>query len=474
MPHTPNSSVSPSQKEDDRIDYGLDKEQMYSVNNGKTLSSTQSAVPNKSSDRCSYATQELVDTLPRVWTRGLLYLLIVFAATVLPWTMLAKVEETGTARGRLEPQGKTIRLDAPVAGKVSAINVKEGQTVKARQSLLVLESEEVLSELQQAQAKLQGQQDRFPLLQLMKKQLEMTARMQRLHSQAQAAAELAQINQTRQKLNLHQTESASTQELLAKDRDILQRYNGLRQQGIISAIQVDDAERTMIENNQRLLQARSDFQQGQAEIKKQQSIYESILHQGELAVMENDRQTKEIQTQMEILKAEIAQTKNQIQSLLFQLQRRVVNSPIDGTIFHLPIQSPGTVVQPSQMVAQIAPKGTSLVLKAQMAIPESGFLRLGMPVKVKFDAYPFQDYGVVSGHLNWISPDSKIQKTAEGETETFELKVTLARLYIQAPNKHIVLKPGQTATAEVIVRQRRVIDFILDPFKKLQKGGLEL
>lgn len=28
--------------------------------------------------------------------------------------------------------------------------------------------------------------------------------------------------------------------------------------------------------------------------------------------------------------------------------------------------------------------------------------------------------------------------------------------------------------AEVIIRQRRLIDFILDPFKKLHKGGLEL
>jgi hemolysin D len=36
------------------------------------------------------------------------------------------------------------------------------------------------------------------------------------------------------------------------------------------------------------------------------------------------------------------------------------------------------------------------------------------------------------------------------------------------------LRPGDTATAEVIVRQRRIIDLILDPFKKLQKGGLEL
>jgi HlyD family secretion protein len=34
--------------------------------------------------------------------------------------------------------------------------------------------------------------------------------------------------------------------------------------------------------------------------------------------------------------------------------------------------------------------------------------------------------------------------------------------------------PGQTATAEIIVRQRHVIDFILDPFKKLQNGGIDL
>lgn len=45
---------------------------------------------------------------------------------------------------------------------------------------------------------------------------------------------------------------------------------------------------------------------------------------------------------------------------------------------------------------------------------------------------------------------------------------------IKSANKAIPLTPGQTATAEVIVRQRRLIDFILDPFKKLQKGGLDI
>jgi len=152
----------------------------------------------------------------------------------------------------------------------------------------------------------------------------------------------------------------------------------------------------------------------------------------------------------------------------------VFRAPTEGTIFQLPIQRAGTVVQPGQMIAQIAPKGAVLVFKAQMPIPESGFLRQGMPVKLKFDAYPFQDYGVVQGHLRWISPDSKPMQTAQGQLETFELEIALEKTYIQTQNKRVVLNPGQTATAEVIVRQRRLIDFILDPFKKLQKGGLEL
>jgi HlyD family secretion protein len=126
------------------------------------------------------------------------------------------------------------------------------------------------------------------------------------------------------------------------------------------------------------------------------------------------------------------------------------------------------------MIAQIAPHNTSVILKAYMPSEQSGFLKIGMPVKIKFDAYSYQDYGVLPGRVTWISPNSKIQDTNQGKIETFELEISLDQPYIQTGNKHITLTPGQTATAEVIIRQRRVVDFILDPFKKLQKGGLDL
>jgi HlyD family secretion protein len=89
-----------------------------------------------------------------------------------------------------------------------------------------------------------------------------------------------------------------------------------------------------------------------------------------------------------------------------------------------------------------------------------------MLAKIKFDADPFQGSGVAPGHLCWISPDSKVEETAQGQLETFELEIALDRTDIQTQNKRLALTAGQTATAEVIVRQRRLIDFILAPFKK--------
>jgi HlyD family secretion protein len=97
-----------------------------------------------------------------------------------------------------------------------------------------------------------------------------------------------------------------------------------------------------------------------------------------------------------------------------------------------------------------------------------------MEVKLKFDAYPFQDYGVVEGKLIRKSPTSKVSETAQGKVTNFELEIELNQTCIPTKNQCLELKPGDTATAEVIVRRRKIIDFILDPFKKLQKGGLEL
>lgn len=515
MPHTFNGRVPIELKQDEYSNYALSTQpDAPNSNNGKL----------QSSDDWSYATKDLLDSLPKVWTRGLLYFLAVFVAIILPWAMLSKVDETGTARGRLEPRGKTFRLDAPVTGTVEAINVKEGEVVKTGQNLIELESELVSAEIQQQQTQLEGQENRLYQLGLLEKQLAIALNTQRQQNQAQELEKQAQVeqarqnfeslknsynlqeeekrtqvNQARENLEYSQTAYALVKTRFTRAQTLVQRYREAFEQGIVAEIEVINQE-DFAEERQRLQeqaksdieqdklrleeqessyeqtigQAQADIEQAQLRLKEQQSSYQSLIRSGELAVLKSEEQLKNIETEITTLKAEIAQSQSQIKSLQFQLSQRVLEAPVSGTVFQLSIPGKGTVVQPGDMIAEIAPEGSSLVLRAQMATTESGSLEKGMAVKMKFDAYPFQNYGVLEGKLTEISPTSKVTDNSQDKVANYELEITLNQNCIPMPSECAVLRPGDTATAEVIVRQRRIIDFILDPFKTLQQGGLKL
>lgn len=513
-----NSSSLPARAEPDEY-------KKFPDNSQETDESTEIEI-NTSSQESDwyYATEALMDALPRPWTRSMLYLILGLTAVVLPWAMVAKIDETGSARGRVEPKGATQELDSQASGSVVAVRVKEGERVKAGQVLLELESEVMKTELQEAYSKLEGSRNQQANLDLLKNQLLLAVSTQEQQNQAQQLAKLSQLEQARQNLNalktaynLQKTEkeakvsqiqqalNSSTAVLnLAKVRlqgakEKIPRYQTAYKEGVISQDRFLDAQQSEKENYENLMQAQSQMSQAQSSLKEQQSNYQktiyqaksdiqqaelrlqeeqrnyqSLIHIGTLAKLKNQEQLKQVETQINTLQAEISQTKSQILSIKIQLGQRVVRSPVTGVIFELPIAKPGVVVQPGEKLAKIAPENAALVLKAQIPSQHSGFIKIGNQVKIKFDAYPFQDYGVVKGTVKWISPDSKEQQTPQGKIETYDLEIVLEHPYILQGNKKIVLTPGQTATAEVVVRQRHVIDLLLDPFKKLQKGGLDL
>ena len=499
------------------------QDQNNQVENSSAVVKYQTEVENEAND-WFYGTEELLDALPRLWTRSLLYFLVVFAAIILPWSMLTKVDETGSARGRLEPKGSTHQLGIPVPGTVKAVNVQEGAIVTAGQVLLELDSDVMEKELQQRQTQLQALSDRQAQLKLLQNQLMLAINIQEQQNQAQELEKMSQVNQARQNLDARQSasnlqrlerqalveqaqqniNSTQTAEKLVNsrfNRDVSEvgRFRELYEQGAIPQIQLVELEKTAEESQRLHLQAQSDVTQAQLRLREetsryqatmsqvgadieqaklrlqeQESSYQSVVQAGRLAVLRSQEQLKDMETQISTLDSEIAQTKSQIASLQIQLQQRVVRSPIDGIVFELPIRKAGPVVDPGQIVAQIAPQNSTLILKAQIPSQNSGFLEEGMPVKIKFDAYPYQDYGVMDGRVSWIAPNSRVQSSNQGSIDTFDLEITLDQPYVQAANQRIALTPGQTATAEVVIRQRRVIDFILDPFKRLQQGGLEL
>ena len=62
-----------------------------------------------------------------------MYFLVAFLAVTIPWACLYRMDEIGTARGRLEAKGNTIKRESDLEGSVAVLKVyvKKGDVVKA-------------------------------------------------------------------------------------------------------------------------------------------------------------------------------------------------------------------------------------------------------------------------------------------------------------------------------------------------------
>jgi hemolysin D len=526
----------------------------------------------------SNSAKEIIDGVPLPWTRGLFYCLLAFMAVAIPWAIFFQMDEIGTARGRMELAGDTVRREADIEGSVTVtkVLVKKGDVVKKGQVIMELDSRGIRDQIQQNQVKLEGQQQRLNQLGPMKNQLAIAVSTQQQQSQAQLLEKQAQIAQAQQSINgLKSTYNNQTTEKSAQLAQIAQavtdkqknlaaqklerankvnqakqnvidsmatnnndktrfqdaqkeaiRYKKLAKDGVISEVASLDKDRLAKESYQSYLQssailkqailrsteeqdafrkamqqAEAELQQAQLRLKEQQSNsqrtttqlqsdvtqsdlrlveqqrgLQSLNQVGKLAVVKSEQQLKELQSQITALETEIEQSKNLAKNLANQLEKYTVRANVDGTIFELPISREGAVLQPKQLIAEIAPPtntATDLVFKGEIPASQSESLRaqgIGKDVKLKFDEFPFETYGIVNGKVTWISPNSKIVAAPTGNLTNYEVKVGLNQTCIKHQKECLQFKSGQPATAEIIIRKRRIIDFIMDPFTKL-KGG---
>ena len=533
----------------------------------------------------SDSAKELIDMMPLPWTRGLLYLLVLFLGIGIPWACLYQMDEIGTARGRLEAKGYTIKREADIEGSVAVLKVyvKKGDLVKAGQTIMELDARNVREQISQNQLKLNGQQQQLDRLlaienqvglgttaqqqqnqaQLLEKQSQIAQAQQSLatlesNSHNQIAEKLAQLNQAAQTLSDRQSSSnlqkaekltqvrqaeqavldAQTNYLLAQNRfkdaqNERNRYQKLYRTGAISEVKANEVGSVALEKNQLftqasaslqqsklrakeqrenyqklLQQAQSDIAQARLRLKEQQEGYQSVIARnqadiaqaklriteqqrgsqslikgGNIAVLKTEQQFKEIQSQIATLQSEIERDRAQGRSLLAQLKKYTIQADLDGTIFELPIAREGSVVQPKQLLAEIAPLTGDLIFKGEILANQSESLRSSLDksptanavqkdVKLKFDEFPFESYDVVPGKLAWIAPTSKLSQGATGNTiASYDIEVQLSRSCIKHEQSCIPFKSGQPATAEIVIRNRRIIDFILDPFRKLNNGS---
>jgi len=163
----------------------------------------------------------------------------------------------------------------------------------------------------------------------------------------------------------------------------------------------------------------------------------------------------------------IARLQSEIAGAELALQHTTVTAPVSGVITTIAVRGSGEVLQPGQTIATIAPAGAQLVVEALLPNKDIAFIEKGLPAKLKFDAFPFQDYGVVEGTVIDVSPDAQVDKALGS---FYKVMIAPRKAEIAAKGKNVPLRPGLAVTAEIITERKSILSLLLEPFRKLKSN----
>ena len=396
---------------------------------------------------------------------------VTFFGLFLAWAWVGQVDEVAKAPGKISPQDEAVQVQPVELGKVAQVLVKEGQRVNKGQVMLALENELDTQSVTHLQTVLMSQQSELGQTAIMLEKARSQLETRSLISGSDLKSHQATIEQNEK---IAETQSALVRELEADATAQQERVDRLRplvEQGALPRDRIFDMEqalrdrsRSITESNGKLRQAGGDRDRLAAELDRKQSE----ARQSQLTTQQEIEQLHLRQTE---LRGKMRETQSQIAMAQTKKDQRYVYAPASGQITTLNLKHSGQVVQPGQAIAEIAPQGKPLILSTLLPSREAGFVKPGMVTQIKFDAFAYQDFGVVPGKVLSVSPDSKTLE--KGGPVVYRVDIAIDQPNIRARGQTIVLKTGQTGTAEIITRRRRILDLFLDPIRQLQ-GNISL
>jgi hemolysin D len=154
----------------------------------------------------------------------------------------------------------------------------------------------------------------------------------------------------------------------------------------------------------------------------------------------------------------------------------VLTSPMDAIVLLIAHRSIGSVVREAETLFSLVPRDAPLQAEVNVDSKDIGEVTVGQPVRLKFDAFPFQKYGTASGVVRVISQDS-FTPEAGGDTpggapseEThrpphpfYRVLVDVSDMRLRGLPRQFQMLPGMTLTAEMKVGRRSVISYFLYP-----------
>lgn len=226
----------------------------------------------------------------------------------------------------------------------------------------------------------------------------------------------------------------------------------LRQGNFVQKTQVLGLKRTLSEKQER----RGEFQAQIAQ--SRQKISELELR----VIGLRDAYVKEASDELKEANRRILDVQQRLRPTSDLLLRRVVIAPVAGEVVDVRQASPGEVIAPRDVIAEIVPTARTLIMEGKVRIEDIAHLKVGDPVAVQLSAYKQRVTPLVDGKLVYVSADS-LQETVQGTpTAYYKVQAAITEDALKAAGNPR-LTPGMPAVLFIQTRARTALDYLIEP-----------
>jgi membrane fusion protein len=401
--------------------------------------------------------QEAIDFLHQRHSWGEVVSLQPISSTILSWTLaglvafilvfisIAQYARKETVAGYLTPTFGTAKIFVPQQGIVKQVQVNEGQDVAEGEPLLTIVTSQITSNGDDVNATVLAvltQQRDVVERQIAAEERRTASEHDRLASTIKGVeGETAQLEDQRtiqnERLQLSESFVSTGATLVAK--------------GALPAIELKRREQAALEQRQHL-----------ASLDQQITVRRTQLADARHTLEQLPTVAAE---RVRVLRGDLSWIEQRIAEVDGR-RAYVIKAPTSGRVSTLQA-SIGQVADPRHMQLEIIPLDSPL--QAQLFFPTRafGFVRPGQQVRILYDAFPYQKFGTYRGSVTRVSQTILTGNDATGPITLKEpaYRVTVApeRPDIDAYGLKMPLQPGMLLKADVILEQRSLMRWLLDP-----------
>lgn len=432
----------------------------------------------------------VVTDAPRLELRIGGAIIVAFFVIFLGWAAFAPLDAGAFAQGQVAVSGNRQAVQHREGGVVSALHVREGDTVQRGQILLTLSSGELRATergvsgqvyaLIAQRARLVAERDGLRAIpqpqefanlppedaalaqeSLRIQQLQFGARRTgRTTETGVLGQRIAQLND---QIDGYQRQIESNQEQQRLIQEELVGMRDLAAKGYAPQTRVRALERTAAQLDGELGSLRAQI------ARSREAVGETRLQMSGV----DSKLGEDVADQLRQIDIQLNELRPKMTELRAQIARSEVRAPATGQVVGLTIFTQGGVIQPGQTLMEVVPRDASQVIVAQVLPTDIDNLSIGQETEVKFTGLRERNPPLVFGRVTSISADSFQMEESGASFYRAEIVVPadeLAKLGRATES----LRPGAPVEVVILLRKRTALAYLIEPLtRNLWRSGSE-